>query len=442
MRMICLRSAALFVAATPKLLLTSSFRTIIGTTSVATTSQQSHLFYYHVYPPMATRRISGTAAQRRRNKKHSKTISLSQKNFLVNKVLAKYGITTVQDVTNSYSASAENDKSMDQTPKRTTTTKPKKQEKDETAYSIKYKGKKKNETPLVRVDRILANRGIGSRAEMQALCKARRIALVQNLPSCLLNTAPFVHTPPTLSISSEEENDTPISYQIVKGPSERIPENAILLLDRTHVIPPLPLLLLYHKPKGVLSTMKDERMIGESSSITTDGGTARRKHLGDVLSPQYLKALHPVGRLDYDTSGLLFFSSNGELTQRLLHPKHEIDKEYVATVSKSIESNDETQNIRQQFQAGVTTAEGVHTADIVSITSIIGTNSSSIRLIVSEGKHRMVRRMLANIGYPVIELKRERHGPCLLNDLPEGHFRHLSQEELHSVQQLLYPNTT
>jgi pseudouridine synthase len=448
-----------------------------------------------------TRGISGTLARRRKLKRLSKktnnssssALSRHQKNVRINQIFAKFGLTTVQDVTRTYQQSLEDDSVADTQDRRRTNVqmsssssaeKQKKKKKpievgfeenestNNKAYTFKYRGKKSLTQKLVRVDRVLANRGVGSRGDTSSLCKAKRVAVLmqkQQFQPEYLHTTPFTSlTLPSLLVSNKHEEEN--VYQIINGPSDRIPVDATLLIDQTHVIPPLPLLLLYHKPKGVLSTMKDEPIIfqgkkrwsNDDESITNssndeaastnfddvsdqdevlnqeEGG--RRPHLGDVLPSQYLNAgMHPVGRLDYDTSGLLLFSSDGGLTQRLLHPKHGIAKEYVATVQGAIHSEEEKLKIQRQFQVGVKTTEGIHTAEIVSISTETNTirSTSRIRLIVSEGKHRMVRRMLANIGYPVLELRRERHGLCMLNDLPEGHFRYLSPEEMDWAENLL-----
>jgi 23S rRNA pseudouridine2605 synthase len=177
--------------------------------------------------------------------------------------------------------------------------------------------------------------------------------------------------------------------------------------------------------------------------------------------------MHPVGRLDYDTSGLLLFSSSGPLTQALLHPKYEVAKEYVAVVTGAVD----TGKLSRQLEEGVTTGAGVHTAKVVVVehfdpnvvkpyldtvksnlpaeynqTDLAfrgffnvfqATELSAVRLIVTEGKHRMVRRMLANCGHPVVSLKRERLGMIELGDLPEGSYRDLTSEESAWIETVL-----
>jgi 23S rRNA pseudouridine2605 synthase len=185
-------------------------------------------------------------------------------------------------------------------------------------------------------------------------------------------------------------------------------------------------------------------------------------HNPDTKNPNAAPPLHPVGRLDYDTTGLLLFSSSGPLTQALLHPKHEIEKEYVAVVTGVVHEDE----LRALLAAGVTTGEGVHTAHLVSafpntpsdndvatylekikaglppeynttdlkargyLNVFDATTLSTVTLVVSEGKHRMVRRILANVGHPVVSLHRERLGGVLLGSVPVGQTRLLTPAEL------------
>jgi 23S rRNA pseudouridine2605 synthase len=183
-----------------------------------------------------------------------------------------------------------------------------------------------------------------------------------------------------------------------------------------------------------------------------------RKHLG-LLEESLISKMHPVGRLDYDTSGLILFSSEGTLTQMLLHPNNKVQKEYQALVVGNVDE----EMLRVKLAQGVETSMGVFPADLVSVRSIPddevkplidhilrnlppeydlqqlddkgylffkdAKELSEIRLTVEEGKHRMVRRILANSGYPVIGLKRLRLGKIQLDDLAEGESRDLTEEE-------------
>jgi 23S rRNA pseudouridine2605 synthase len=189
-----------------------------------------------------------------------------------------------------------------------------------------------------------------------------------------------------------------------------------------------------------------------------------RPNLEDALPARYAKSFHPVGRLDADTTGLLLFSAEGQLTQRLLHPSSNVQREYLATVEskteKEGESGEDSEQItttineaelRAKLAAGVATADGTYEGDLVGIEKekeekegggggLVGIEKEKeekegggggrpvVRLCVAEGKHRMVRRMLANAGYPVAELHRVRYGKVELGDLEEGQVKEIDEE--------------
>ena len=179
--------------------------------------------------------------------------------------------------------------------------------------------KKKKTSSSLRADRVVSNRSGMSRSESSKLLQERRIW--QKGPNG--------------------------EFIALAGPSVKINTSTNLWIDQTHLIPPPPpLLAVYHKPKWVLSVRKDPHQRPCVDSILPD--------------------LHPVGRLDYDSQGLLLFSSSGALTQYLLHPKHAITKEYVATVVGVVQED----VLKQQLQQGVTTGEGVHTAELIEVTSV------------------------------------------------------------------------
>lgn len=177
--------------------------------------------------------------------------------------------------------------------------------------------------------------------------------------------------------------------------------------------PEIPLLLAYHKPLGTHSTMRDDQ---------------GREDLSSALSntpPSWRRLMHPVGRLDADTTGLMLWSSDGTLTHRLLHPKRAVEKEYVAECENLKQLT--TEALRDCLAAGVQTTIGTYRASLVD-TEILDNGLWRVRLVVTEGKNRMVRRMLNNVGAPVVNLRRERFGPVQLGDLPQGSIRDLSTD--------------
>lgn len=193
----------------------------------------------------------------------------------------------------------------------------------------------------------------------------------------------------------------------VKDPGKAVPESASVFLDGLLLRVP-PELALFHKPVGVVSTTSDPR----GRPCLGDPDVA-----GDLLA----MGLHPVGRLDADTDGLLPFSRHGAWTQHLLHPRHAVEKVYTATVEGALQAD-----IEAALAAGVRTSEGVHTARLVELEPEL----ARITLAVTEGRHRMVRRMLANLGHPVVSLRRLSFGAMDLGELPAGSWREASPQEL------------
>lgn len=180
-------------------------------------------------------------------------------------------------------------------------------------------------------------------------------------------------------------------------PGAAVSPDATVGVDGEVTAPPLPDLVLFHKPLGVHSTLSDPW---------------GRPCLATAAAGLIAAGLHPVGRLDAETDGLLPFSRDGATTQWLLHPRRAIERVYRARVSPP-----PTADLPARLADGIDTALGRFTGEVRAI------DGDTVTLAVTEGKHRMVRRMLANAGHPVIELRRLSYGALVLGDLPPGAWR-------------------
>ena len=196
-------------------------------------------------------------------------------------------------------------------------------------------------------------------------------------------------------------------------PSTAVRDDAHVTLDGEPLADAPPALLIWHKPIGVVCTTQDP---WGRRSLATEAVA--------ILS----QGLHPVGRLDAETDGLLLFAHDGALTQRLLHPRRAIRRVYAATVE-----GDPGNPLTQALAGGVETAQGVFTAEVLSI------EGAAVTLAVTEGKHRMVRRLLANAGHPVTTLRRLSYGPIELGDLEPGASRASTPDEWAWVEALMAP---
>lgn len=166
--------------------------------------------------------------------------------------------------------------------------------------------------------------------------------------------------------------------------------------------------LMLHKPLGVLSTMKP----GEESGPC----------LADII--QTPGRVHPVGRLDKDSSGLLLMTDDGDLTLKLTHPSHEIEKEYLVKLNRQLLPRD-VQRI----------AKGVIVDDRAVFVKELGiAHGGRVRIVIIEGRNRIVRRLFGALNINVLELKRVRIGSVSLGRLAIGRWRKLTSTEIDSLK--------
>ena len=168
------------------------------------------------------------------------------------------------------------------------------------------------------------------------------------------------------------------------------------------------LVFMVNKPLNVLSTTRDER---------------GRKTVVDMLPERYRSlGLYPAGRLDYDSTGLLILTNDGNLTYRLTHPRFEHEKEYIVTVSGRLNEAD-----KEKLEKGVELEDGLTSPAVIK--EIPGA-ACTYSITLHEGRHRQVKRMFASLGHEVKTLKRVRIGGLELGDMVEGGVRKLSRAEI------------
>ena len=148
--------------------------------------------------------------------------------------------------------------------------------------------------------------------------------------------------------------------------------------------------------------------------------------------------VYPVGRLDYDTEGLLLLTNDGDLANMLMHPRHHVAKTYHATV-KGIPHGDVLDKLREgiQLDDGMTQPAEVEYHDVD-----MERQSATISITIYEGRNRQVRRMFEAIGHPVVKLKRVQFGSIFLQGIPRGKFRHLTQSEVNELKMAIKANRT
>ena len=171
--------------------------------------------------------------------------------------------------------------------------------------------------------------------------------------------------------------------------------------------------LMLNKPAGIISSAADE--LGRTNVLDLVPG--------DLKAP----GLHPVGRLDRDTTGLLLLTNDGDLTYRLTHPRHEVEKEYWLSATPPL---DEAQI--ESLRAGVEVDGSLLRP--VSLRRLPQTERLHFSVVISEGRNRQIRRMVEAVGGRVRRLHRVREGPLRLGSLPEGRVRRLTEPEVLSLQ--------
>ena len=171
---------------------------------------------------------------------------------------------------------------------------------------------------------------------------------------------------------------------------------------------------LFYKPRGVLSAVSDDK----GRKVVTD------------YFPGVEERIYPVGRLDYDTSGLLILTNDGEFANLMTHPKFEIDKTYIARV-KGVPDRDKL----KKLEKGIKLEDGMTAPARVKLQSADPKQDKSIiQIVIHEGRNRQVRRMFEAIGHPVQKLRREQFAFLNLHGLNAGDARELTAHEVKKLR--------
>lgn len=171
--------------------------------------------------------------------------------------------------------------------------------------------------------------------------------------------------------------------------------------------------IIINKPVDVITSVKDQ---------------FDRKTVIDIIDIQ--ERIFPVGRLDYDTSGILLLTNDGDVAFKMTHPSHEIRKVYEAEVLGKI-----TEGEIKKFQSGMDIEDYVTSeADIKILYE--KSDISIVEITIHEGKNRQVRKMCENIGHPILRLKRTKIGKLDMKDLKMGQWRYLSEDEINYLKSM------
>ncbi|TMF02460.1 MAG: rRNA pseudouridine synthase [Chloroflexi bacterium] len=173
--------------------------------------------------------------------------------------------------------------------------------------------------------------------------------------------------------------------------------------------------LMLNKPLGVITTAKDEAGRTSVLDVLGEGASGHR--------------VFPVGRLDADSTGLLLITDDGEVAYRLTHPRYKVDKEYIAIVGGSPSRAD-----LARLRSGVQLEDGVTAPAEVDVLRVLPGPAAEVRVVIREGRHRQVRRMLMAVGHRVLALNRTGFGPLRLGRLKPGNWRVLRDGEIAALR--------
>lgn len=235
---------------------------------------------------------------------------------------------------------------------------------------------------MERLQKVIANSGISSRRKAEEIIKAGRVK---------------------------------VDGKVVTEMGIQVGKNNVVEVDNVKISVEEKVYFLLNKPRGIVTTSSDEH---------------GRKTVIDLVECD--KRIYPVGRLDYDTTGLIILTNDGDFTNNMLHPKNEIDKTYVAKINGVLSPNDIMRLKKGVLIDGIKTAPAkvkVKKFDRKSCTSLI-------EITIHEGRNHQIKKMIEEVGYKVLKLKREKIAFLNLNGLNSGEYRKLTQKEVSQLYAL------
>lgn len=189
------------------------------------------------------------------------------------------------------------------------------------------------------------------------------------------------------------------------------PDHDKVQVGKQTIVPAQKGIILLNKPRGVVTTLDDPE---------------GRRTITDYLTKRY-RSYYPVGRLDYDSSGLVVLTNDGDLADRLLHPRFGVERVYQVRVSGRA-----TEATMERIEQGVRLQDGIARARVRFIEG--DSDTTWLELTLTEGRNRIIRRMMESVGHPVMKLRRIAHGPFKLGKLQPGQIRKLTEREYEDIR--------
>ena len=230
---------------------------------------------------------------------------------------------------------------------------------------------------MIRLQKVLADRGVASRRAAEELMREGRVR---------------------------------VGGEVIREMGSKVPPDARIEVDGRAVAAPAPhRYVVLNKPRGIVSTARDER--GRSTVVEMIGARER---------------LYPVGRLDEDSEGLVLLTNDGAWAERVLHPRYGHEREYEVSIAGPVPAASVA-----ALRRGIALEEGLARAARVSVAR--GARGSTLHIVLQTGWKRQVRRMCAAVGLRVLRLRRVRLGPLQLGRLRPGAWRELTTREVRAL---------
>lgn len=238
---------------------------------------------------------------------------------------------------------------------------------------------------LERLQKVMAQAGVASRRASEEIIKSGRVS---------------------------------VNGKIVKELGTKVSKKDIILVDGKPIIKENKVYYVLNKPTGYMTTLSDD--LG-------------RRTVMDLFNKEDLEnRIYPIGRLDYDTSGVLLFTNDGELAYKLTKSAKEVEKSYQVRIKGKLSQGDIIKLMKGIELDGIKTKRA--RVEVLSVDKV--NDSSSIKLTITEGRNRQVRRMCEALGHEVKKLKRLSFAGITLDDLPEGAYRPLKPHEIKKLYSL------
>ncbi|HFI0463488.1 TPA: pseudouridine synthase [Streptococcus suis] len=213
-----------------------------------------------------------------------------------------------------------------------------------------------------------------------------------------------------------QEGRVKVNGQVVKELGFKVSSHDQIEVDNVPIYREHPVYLLFYKPRGVISAVSDDK----GRPVVTD------------YFQHYAERIYPVGRLDYDTSGLLLLTNDGDFANAMMHPRSQMDKVYVAKV----QGIPNPQTLKQLEKGIVIDGKKTAKAKASLLSHQVDKQTAIVQLTIHEGFNHQVKKMFEAVGHPVAKLKRERYAFLDLKGLQVGDYRELTAFEVNKLKQM------